>query len=142
MAFAAIAGSRWQGQAELWLDPFGNEAQVSPCAFEVAADTVRYTWAFQGTPHQGSIVLGGEGGTFTDTFHSAAPMPCRAVPSWAPVDLVGTYAAGDGPPWGWRIIVCLRPAMDGAPDALVLQMTNVAPWGEEGRAVRMVATRA
>lgn len=142
MPFAAIAGSRWQGTAELWLDGLGNDADVSACTFEVAADTVRYTWSYQGTVHTGTIGLGGEGGTFTDTFHSPAPMACRAVPSWAPVDLFGTYAAGDGPPWGWRITVCRRPAMEGAPEALVLQMTNVAPWGEDSRAVRMTATRS
>ena len=46
--------------------------------------------------------------------------------------------AGDGPPWGWRTKLSLR-AMGG--EGLVLQMTNIAPWGESGRAVRMVATR-
>ena len=91
MAFAAIAGSRWQGQAELWLDPLGNEAQVSPCAFEVAADTVRYTWAFQGSSHQGSIVLGGEGGGVAEQRDGLAE------PGGDEADLgVAHVAAGEG----------------------------------------------
>lgn len=142
MPLATLSGSRWTGTAELWLDPLGHEAHVSPCTIELDRAAVRYTWAHQGTAHQGTVALGGEGGTFTDTFHAAVPMPCRAVPSWAPVDLTGTYEAGDGPPWGWRILLSHRPPFEGAPEAIVLQMTNVAPWGEEMRAVRMVATRA
>ncbi|MEZ5419306.1 MAG: hypothetical protein R2708_18480 [Vicinamibacterales bacterium] len=142
MALAPLAGSRWLGTAELWLDPLGNEAQTSPCTIELERDEVRYTWAYQGAPHRGTITLGGEGGTFVDSWHSPAPMPCRAAPSWAPVDLIGSYAAGDGPAWGWRLLLSLRPASDGAPEALVLQMVNIAPWGEETRAVRMIATRA
>ena len=39
--------------------------------------------------------------------------------------------------WGWRIIVCFR-APTGEP---VVQMTNIAPWGEEVRAVRMTCHR-
>ena len=51
MAFAAIAGSRWQGQAELWLDPLGNEAQVSPCAFVSSVAASRYLPAsYESTP--------------------------------------------------------------------------------------------
>lgn len=52
-----------------------------------------------------------------------------------------TYSGGEGPPWGWRLIVSLRPSFEGAPESLVLQMTPLTPWGEEARAVRMVATR-
>ncbi len=141
MGWQDLAGTAWAGTSELWLDPLGNVAETSPCTVEIASGAVRYTWAFRGAPHQGTITLGGEGGVFTDSFHSPAPMACRAVPSWALVDLAGTYAAGDGPPWGWRLTLCLRPPYEGAPETLVLQMTNVAPWGEEMRAVRMVATR-
>jgi hypothetical protein len=39
--------------------------------------------------------------------------------------------------WGWRIGLYLRPT-----DELALQMTVITPWGEEGRAVRMVFQRA
>lgn len=141
MSWQDLAGSTWAGTSELWLDPLGNTSETSPCTVEVAPDAVRYTWAFRGTPHQGTIAIGGEGGVFTDSFHSPVPMVCRSLPSWALADLAGTYTAGEGPPWGWRLTLSLRPPYDGGPETLVLQMTNVAPWGEETRAVRVLATR-
>jgi hypothetical protein len=39
--------------------------------------------------------------------------------------------------WGWRTALSLRTPTD----ELVLQMTNIAPWGEEARAVRMTCGR-
>ena len=39
--------------------------------------------------------------------------------------------------WRWRIGLSVREPSG----ELVLQMTNVAPWGEETRAVRMICTR-
>ena len=39
---------------------------------------------------------------------------------------------------GWRINPCHQEPSD----EWVLQMTNIAPWGEEARAVRMVCKRA
>ena len=51
---------------------------------------------------------------------------------------VMSYPAGEGPDWGWRLRVCLRTM---GPERLVLQMTNVTPWGEEARAVRMTCER-
>jgi hypothetical protein len=63
-------------------------------------------------------------------------MRCMAVASsWSIVDVEGTYSAGDGTDWAWRISLSQRPGGE-----LVLQMTNITPWGERGRAVRMVAT--
>lgn len=139
MTLRTLAGSTWRGQGELWLDPHGDEAERCECTLAIAADAVTYTWSFRGEPHQGELRLRDGGADFTDTFHSARPMACATVPgSWALVEVAGTYAAGDGPPWGWRIAVSLRPDSD----ELVLQMTNVAPWGEDGRAVRMIAKRA
>ncbi len=100
---------------------------------------LRYTWAHEGKAHEGKLALRSGGADFTDTFHSASAMACRAAPStWALVDVLGTYEAGGGPPWGWRITVSQRPHSG----ELVLQMTNITPWGEDGRAVRMVAARA
>jgi len=62
-------------------------------------------------------------------------MVCCAVPGTRAVLCVeGSYMET----WGWRIALCHR-----APTGeLVLQMTNIAPWGEEARAVRMTAKRS
>jgi hypothetical protein len=72
-----------------------------------------------------------------DSWHQPDPMVCRPVRGARELFQVqGEY--GPESDWGWRIGLSLRaPAGE-----LVLQMTNVAPWGEEARAVRMTCTRA
>lgn len=136
MTLRELAGTRWTGGSELWLDPLGDQAARSDCALEVDADVIRYRWSHEGKAHTGRIALRAGGADFTDSFHSPSPMPCAAAPApWALLDVLGRYSAG-GEDWGWRITISQRP--DGE---LVLQMTNVAPWGEEGRAVRMVCRR-
>ena len=142
MALSDLAGSSWQGTAELWLDPLGNETQTSPCTLQVEPRELRYTWEHDGQPHQGTITLDAEGGVFTDSWHSPAPLRFTAAARpMALFDLLGSYGDGEGPRWGWRMMLSLRPPFAGAPESLVLQMTNIAPWGEEARAVRMVAAR-
>ena len=139
MTLEALANTTWTGKAELWLDPLGNEAEVCECTMAVTADELSYRWSYQGTPHTGRVALRAGGAAFTDSWHSPTPLECTSAPApWALVDVFGTYPAGEGPPWGWRITVSHRPESD----ELVLQMTNVKPCGEEGRAVRMVGRRA
>jgi len=136
MTLLDLAGSRWEGQAELWLDPAGDQAQRCPCTVRVETDAVVYAWSYEGKPQAGRLSLREGGADFSDTWHSPTAMRCTGAPfPWCLVDMLGTYAAG-GEDWGWRITLSLRPAGE-----LVLQMTNVAPWGEEGRAVRMVCRR-
>ena len=53
--------------------------------------------------------------------------------TWALATVQYTYMEN----WGWRINLCFREPTG----ELVLQMTNIAPWGEEARAVRMVCKR-
>jgi len=136
---ADLEGTTWTGDAELWLDPLGDEAERSACTIRVEADAVRYEWARGDEPQQGSLELTKDAAVFTDTFHSTEPMTMDVVDGRAMLTLAGTYGAGDGPDWGWRIALVFRPLGDGQ---LVLQMTNIAPWGEESRAVRMVCTHA
>jgi hypothetical protein len=133
-----LKGSRWAGKGELWLDPKGNEAAVSDCTCTVEDGTVRYTWSHEGKEHKGSIELREGGAVFHDTFHSADPMEFKPWPvPGAVFSVIGSYSVGGGPAWGWRIVLAVRPS-----DELVLQMTNVTPWGEDGRAVRMVFQKA
>jgi hypothetical protein len=137
-ALRELIGSRWQGKGELWLDPMGNEVTVYPCSISIDAAVVRYTWEYEGKTHEGSYVLRDGGADFKDSWHSPDAMACAALPGgWGLMSVEGTYAAGDGPRWGWRSTLSLRPSGE-----LVLQMTNVAPWGEHGRAVRMICERA
>ena len=134
--FAELTGSSWAGTAELWLDPLGDNVARSDCTLSVEDQTVRYTWSHEGTQHQGTISLRDGGADFTDTWHQPQPMSCRRVPgAWGLFQVLGLY--GPQSDWGWRIGLCHRSPSD----ELVLQMTNVTPWGEEARAVRMICQR-
>ncbi len=134
-ALGSLQGTGWAGTKELWLDPLGNEATTCPCTMRVDANVIRYTWTYEGKAQEGSVTLHKEGADFTDTWHSAGVMRCRLSDGAGGLFQVqGTY--GPDNDWGWRIGVSERPSGE-----VVLQMTNVAPWGEEGRAVRMVCNR-
>ena len=102
----------------------------------IDGDVLRYTWSHEGEPHEGSVTLRDAGAHFTDSWHQKEPLPCKRLGE-APglFQVLGRY--GPDADWGWRIGLSLR-----APTGeLVLQMTNIAPWGEEARAVRMVGSR-
>lgn len=126
--------SRWSGRSELWIDPAGNDAQLSDATLSVDADGIVYTWTYQGAEQSGELRRDGEALFWQDSFHQPEGVALTPVPGHG--SLVAAeyrYSAGGGPDWHWRIKLAERP--DGA---LVLQMTNIAPWGEEARAVRTV----
>lgn len=134
-SLSALDGTRWKGTAELWLDPLGNEAERSDCTVSVHSQVVSYTWSQEEKAHQGCITLHENGADFTDTWHQPEPMKCSRLPDDRGLFQVqGRY--GPESDWGWRIGLSLRGT-----DELVLQMTNIAPWGEEARAVRMICSR-
>ena len=137
-ALRQLAPSRWTGQNELWLDPEGNQALSSEGTIEVQSSAVLYTWSYEGQTKQGRIDFGPDGVSWSDTWHQPKSMACRPfeVPG-ALLAVQGSYAAPPGPDWGWRIGMAQRPSGE-----RVLQMTNVASRGEEGRAVRLVTTKA
>lgn len=131
-----LKGTRWRGSSELWLDPLGDQAARCDCTIAVEGGALHYRWSHDGKAHEGSLSLRDGGADFKDTFHQPEPMLCRTVEG-APglLQVQGSY--GPEAEWGWRIGLSLR-----APTGeLVLQMTNIAPWGEEARAVRMVCQR-
>ena len=131
-----LHGTRWMGTAELWLDPLGDDVTRSDCTISVDTHTVRYTWSHEGEAHEGSITLSDDGAEFTDSWHQPEPMTCLRLP-----DAGGLFQVqgehGPQSAWRWRTGLSLRTPTD----ELVLQMTNVAPWGEEARAVRMICSR-
>lgn len=137
MTLKDLVGTSWSGRGELWLDPLGNEAHTYDCKLAIRENVIEYHWSYDGAAHTGTLALRPGGADFTDTFHSRETMRFTTVADTrALVDLVGSYPAPEGPPWGWRIALSQRPTGE-----LVLQMTNITPWGEDGRAVRMVYTR-
>lgn len=133
---AKLAGTNWNGTGELWLDPLGNDAHRYECTMNVEPTTIRYTWSYEGKAHEGVYTLGDAGVTWTDSWHQQNVVECTELPNvWGLLALHFTWGAGEGPPWGWRTVLSQRPTGE-----LVLQMTNITPWGEEARAVRMVFT--
>lgn len=127
-------GTTWSGESELWIDPMGNEVEVSGATLDVVADGIAYTWAYNGNEQSGELRWNGEGLQWKDSWHQPETVALALVPGHGSlVAAEYSYAAGTGPDWHWRIKLAERP--DGA---LVLQMTNIAPWGEEARAVRTV----
>ncbi len=139
-ALSKLAGTRWAGTGELWLDKLGNEAHKCECSLTVDAAAVGsfgYTWSHEGKAQTGSVVLRDGGAVWTDTFHQPTPVKCSLLTdSWALLAAHYTFSVGGGPDWGWRFALAQRPTGE-----LVLQMTVIKPGGEENRAVRMVFKR-
>jgi hypothetical protein len=134
-ALDELKGSKWAGRSELWLDPLGNELTEGTCTLEVQESGITYTWTHKGETKTGSVVLTDDGGVFTDTFHSPSETTCRNLVGNRGLFLIeGTY--GDNDEWGWLIGLSQRPTGE-----LILQMTNIAHWGEEARAVRFTCTK-
>ncbi|CAA9350653.1 MAG: hypothetical protein AVDCRST_MAG68-3562 [uncultured Gemmatimonadetes bacterium] len=142
---AACAG-RWRGTSTLQ-DPMRGVAEESRSDMEVTPVLggtfvrVDYTWAYGGTPQEGSVLVGLDGaasGHWIDSWHMGKKgMACTGpAPADGTFRLTGAYAAPPGPDWGWRID--LTPG----PDSLRMGMTNVSPEGEESPAVEAVYVRA
>ena len=128
-----LDGTKWTGSCELWLDPLGNEAICSDATLSVEGQTVHYTWSHEGKDHQGRLTLTDDGLEFTDTWHQPEVMACPRIDGARGLfQAEGTY--GPDNDWGWRLGVFSRTPSG----ELVVQMTNITPWGEEARAVRIV----
>lgn len=138
MAIEHLNGTAWTGEGELWLDPTGYEAFRHPCTLTVDGRTLTYRWTWKDEWKEGRFVIESDGSArWIDNWHQTTEVRCRPeADGTALVNVRYAYPAPEGPDWGWRIGVCERPSGE-----LVLQMTNVTPWGEEARAVRMVFRR-
>jgi hypothetical protein len=93
----------WSGRNQLWMEPGTpvHECEIAACLVLVARGAcaaIRYAWEEGGQPQEGLLVV-----------RNAA---------------LGSYAAPEGPDWGWRIVI----GSDG-PDELHLLMYNIAPDG-------------
>jgi len=141
-----LAGS-WSGTNRLWLSPTEPARSSASRALVVAAGRDRfvridYTWAYEGAPQEGVLLLGVMGTeadvVWIDSFHNGDRiMHCSgSVDAAGTLTVLGHYPAPPGPDWGWRTRV--EPRDSGA---WRLVMHNVTPEGEEQLAVEAEYTR-
>jgi hypothetical protein len=144
---ADLVGS-WAGVSKTWFQPdvLADESAVGGTIELVAGDRFalyRYDAVLQDEPLAGVALFGYhlDAGDYTcawvDSFHTGTD---QMILTGAAIDggfqVTGSYPAGDGPPWGWRIEVT-RPAND----RLLIAMFNITPERQEARAVEMDLTR-
>ena len=133
-----LTGSNWTGRGELWLDPEGNKADLYDCQLQIENDAINYTWTHEGKTKKGNFTFNETGATWIDSWHQPAPVKCLDVNNtWGLFTVKHSYDVPSSPSWSWQSKLTERPD-----ETLVLQMTNITPWGEEGRAVRMIFSRA
>lgn len=134
---------RWRGINRLYVDPKGppDESQSELVVARVLHGTfvhIDQTWAFEGKPQEGSILVGVDTDAkqisvhWIDTFHMGRKvMACRGSAELeGAIDVLGAYAAPPGPDWGWRIRI-ISPTSD----RLEIRMFNISPKGDEALAV-------
>ena len=132
-----LTGTNWTGKGELWLDPEGNNTTTYDCQLQIKIDAVSYSWDYEGSQKNGSFTFTKEGAIWVDSWHQSEPVECTNVlNTWGLFTVSNTYDVPSNPSWGWRSKLSERPDK-----TLVLQMINIAPWGEEARAVRMIFTQ-
>ena len=145
----ACAGN-WRGTNTLQ-DPHSGGADESPATATVTPllggrfVRIDYTWVYQGTPQEGSLLIGylKKAGQVTahwiDSWHMGAKAMALLglAPDGATLSVRGSYEAPPGPDWGWRID--LTPGDDGR--SLRMVMHNIWPEGKEDLAVEAAYAR-
>ncbi len=129
----------WSGTNKLWFeDP--DKAEESPGTLCVAGNQIQVTWAFRGAAQQGVLTVAqiedSVSVSWTDSWHAGEGMDFTGEAFADAIDVFGTYPAGDGPDWGWRIVLDLED-----PDRLLLRMYNITPDGDEMIAVELDGVR-
>lgn len=132
--FNKFSQTQWQGLGELWLDEAGNETITYPCSLNFDGKRLQYSWQYENEEKKGCFIIEQAHLVWADSWHQGEQVKCNLVKdSWALFSAFYAYNVPDNPDWGWRLLLSQRPSGE-----LVLQMTDVTPWGEEGRAVRMI----
>ncbi len=161
--FTPFAGA-WTGNNRLWMMP-DSAAEESAATATISFSgqgkfaELRYTWATEGDPEDGLIVLrelrGGVQAVWGDSWHTpdgfylwngnlqdgmvsdrAGLQTERGALTGGLISIRGSYPAPTGPDWGWRIELDLRQG-----DRLQMRMVNITPDGQEMLAVQAVYTR-
>ena len=143
VAFYEQLRGQWIGSNSLWLRP-GTPVHKSDIKATISAVAdghyylMNYSWAYEGEVQEGIFLLGGNKNaataTWGDSWHMAPePMVCGGELKEGGKRLVlfGTFAAGEGPDWGWRTEFTRQ-----GPDRFRMEAYVITPAGEEGLAVR------
>jgi hypothetical protein len=137
------AQGAWQGQSKLHLSWLPEEQRIQACESRLTVEfgpdqafaTVAYTWAYDGEPQAGMLVVAGSeasedapadvSGGWTDSWHQSGGVMAlkNAGTDDETLRLVGEYSGGDTT-WGWRIELDAPTA-----DVLRFRMINVDPEG-------------
>ena len=134
----------WDGANRLWLDPRGpGEDSAAAATVTLVAGgrfaSIAYAWSFEGKPQDGLLLVrsadvpGPLDAVWVDSFHTSGGFMTfqGEVDPSGRRSYYGTYAAQDGPAWGWRIAL----EDDDAEGGFRLAMWNVPPEGTDERAV-------
>lgn len=144
------SAGNWHGSYRLYVDPkgppdeSGSSLAITPL-LRGSFIRIDQTWAFQGKPQEGSMLVGfDEDGKqvslhWIDTFHMGRKvMACiGAAGEGTAIDVLGSYSAPPGPDWGWRIVLDPKGKTN-----LEIRMFNINPDGTEQLAVHATYTRA
>jgi hypothetical protein len=138
----ALVGD-WRGISRLWLTP---DAPVRECKTSATVTLaagggflmIAYAWAYQDEPQDGVLLvrLADEPGALDmvwfDSWHTEGNFMTFRGEAYSDgqVSAVGSYAASEGPDWGWRIVLTAGPE-----DGFELRMYNIPPDGSEELAV-------
>lgn len=137
---APFMGS-WDGTNDLRIMPAdGYRRSPSGVAVSVTARdfaTISYTWSEDAKPQDGLLLLGGTAAAaaavWADSWHTAKAWLslAGAVGSDGVLRLTGSYAAPEGPDWGWQIHI--------SPAERRITMHNVVPGHEPYQVVELLA---
>jgi hypothetical protein len=134
---------RWRGTARLWLEP---EVLTSEDAVEGRIELVLggrfvrhdYRLSIDGEQHTGTALIGCTLSpakwqvAWADTFHTGTDIMLSEGSATGPtsvVDVLGSYGAPAGPPWGWRTTLARHD------EQLHVQHFNITPEGQEALGV-------
>lgn len=146
-----LATGNWTGTSKLFLPWLPAEEQIksSPSLLSIKIDPAQayaelaYTWTYEGQPKTGTMLVATDPDSeaasigWVDSWHqSPFVMKLSGTRKADGVSCAGTYSAGEGPDWGWRI------ELIASGDQFQIKMTNIMPEGEECWAVDGVYTRA
>lgn len=140
---------QWGSKNRLWFSPEdpAHESDGTALVVPVAQGrflTIQYTWAFDGAPQDGLLLIGCESGAeavkavWVDSFHMQdQSMACAGIVNAdGGILLKGNYAAPPDENWGWWINVQAT-----GDDAFQIVMHNVTPQGQALLAVESIYTR-